>query len=552
MGPLVGERAPPEARVVLADLRRARRAHHPRHRHDLAYRAYATAIALTLIGVPLAPAGRRVLSGSLAFHVAQPRVDEALGFGLTGVLLLVLLAALRFSTWQGPVVLSAAMVAWVATLPLPRRDLLWRRLGAALLGAAGLGALLGAALTLLLAAFSRAAPLHLLAGSLAGTATLAVLATALGVLVERSRRLARAVVSASPAVAVAALACLAGCGAALFGDAPPGSLRVLLLWSGPWGWAAQPMAAAARAGAPAWPVGLGVLGAATAAAVAAAFGLVGSIPTRELRMRAGALGGARSGLFLHDLRAVHRAAAAARPSLRRRTTSLPLRGRRLGLVVWRDAVGLVRAPVQVASAAFFVALAVVAVTAGPLGSGPSGLVVLAVLLAYGAASRLVEPVRLEADEPTLASRLLMSRRTLALAHLVAPSVVLFLLGSVAAGIAASLPGFSASGLAALVGLSAVAWPLVVLGALIAAHKGPTPYASALTVGQDFGVLVLVAWAVAGPLFALLALAPSIGSVLAHRATLAGALAAQLVVGAVAFVVGVGWLRHRVRRAGGEA
>lgn len=551
MGPLVSELAPPPARVVLADLRRARGARRPRRRRDLAYRLYATAIALTFVGIPLGPAVRRVLSGSLAVHVAAVRVDGALGFGLTGVLLLVALGALRFSTWQGPVVLSAAMVTWVAALPLPRRDLLGRRLRAALLAAVVLGALLGAATALVLAAFSRAAPAHLLAGSVAGGSLLAVLLAALGVVVERSRRLARAVVSASPAAAAAAIACLAGCGLALSGDAWPRWAGTAVLWSGPWGWAAQPMAAAAGVSAPAWPIALGVLGAATAAAVVAAFGLVASIPSHELRVRSGALGGARSGLFFYDLRAIHRAAASARLRLRRRATSLPVRGRRIGLVVWRDAVGLLRAPAKVASAAFLVGVALLAVVAGPLGSGPTGLVILAVLAAYAAATRLIEPVRLEADEPGLGSRLLISRRSLALAHLLAPSLVLFLLGTAGTGVAAGLSVTSAGDLLGLVVLSALTWPLVVLGAMIAAFKGPAPYGTAM-LAQEFGVVVLLAWAIAGPLFVLVALVPSMGSVLAHGASLRTVVPAQLAVAMVAFAVGTAWLHARVRRASGEA
>lgn len=544
--------APPSARAVLGELRRSRARRHPGRHRDLAYRCYATVITLTLVGVPLGVTGRRVLSGSLAFHLAAPTVAPALGFGLAGVLLLVSLGALRYSTWQGPVVLSAAMVTWVASLPLSRRALLGGRLVGALLAATGLGVLLAGACTLGLAAFTRASPTDLLAGALEGVPLLCILLTALGVPVERASRLGRAVLTSTPIVATLGLACFAASGAVLSGHLLPAWLSTLVLWSGPWGWAAQPMAAAAGVGAPLWPVAVGLLAAATAGAVATGARVVGSIPTRELRVRAGAFGGARSGLGLHDLRAVHVAAAAARPARRRRARSLPVRGRRVGLVVWRDAVGLVRAPARVASAALFVALALVAVVAGPLRGGPSGLVVLAVLSAYWSATRLVEAARLEADEPGLANRLVMDPRAVALSHVVVASLALFVLGAAGAGIAGLVQVVAGSQLVALVGASAVTWPLLVLGALIAAHKGPVPYATAMLAGQEFGVVVLMAWAVAGPLFVLLALSPAVVSVLRHDAAPGSVLVPQLYVAVLAFLLGTVWLRRRVQRAGDQA
>lgn len=223
-----------------------------------------------------------------------------------------------------------------------------------------------------------------------------------------------------------------------------------------------------------------------------------------------------------------------------------MRGHRLGLVLWRDAVGLVRAPAEVSSAAF---LAVVAVVAGPLDGGPRGLVVLAVLAAYGAATRLVESARREADEPGLASSVLMDRRSLARAHVAVPSLALFLLGAAAAGAAAGLFGISAADLATLVGLSALCWPLVVLGALVAAYKGPTPYATAMLAGQEMGALVLASWAIGGLAFVLVALVPCIEPVLAHDATRRGVVSSELVVGALSYAIGSAWLGRRVRRAG---
>ncbi|MFE1408993.1 hypothetical protein ACFW5D_36750 [Streptomyces sp. NPDC058770] len=73
-------------------------------------------------------------------------------------------------------------------------------------------------------------------------------------------------------------------------------LEAVELWSGPWGWAAQPVLAAAGRDVPLWPTAL-VLLAATAAALAYAGKTVAELPTAVLRSRARASSGVLAGIM---------------------------------------------------------------------------------------------------------------------------------------------------------------------------------------------------------------------------------------------------------------
>ncbi|MBZ4322529.1 hypothetical protein JNW98_24695, partial [Streptomyces sp. SCA2-4] len=118
------------------------------------------------------------------------------------------------------------------------------------------------------------------AGAWAGTAV-ALTAAGCGALVERyggrgrRRRLPRALgaVAASAVLAGLTLSAVVTAG----GTVPAWAGRALL-WSGPWGWPAQPLVAAVHGTAPGWPAALALSVASTTAALVAGVRAVPGIP----------------------------------------------------------------------------------------------------------------------------------------------------------------------------------------------------------------------------------------------------------------------------------
>ena len=219
--------------------------------------------------------------------------DGGLARVATVALLLGLLAALRYATWQGPVVFSAPDVQFLSARR-PRAELVRIRLARGLLFGAGVGAALGLVAFVLLEAELGVAAWPLLAAALLGPMALGVLAAALGWLVESSSATARAVLRASPVVlAVAAVAWLGGATAATVDP-----------WSGPWGWAVGPLVAAAGGHEPGWPVQAVLLAVIVLAAVLAAWLRAGRITTEELERRAGTRAGLGASLLMGDPRGV--------------------------------------------------------------------------------------------------------------------------------------------------------------------------------------------------------------------------------------------------------
>jgi hypothetical protein len=445
-------------------------------------------------------------------------------------LLFGLVALLRYTTWQGPVVLRAPDVPFLLAAPLDRAALVRRRLLRAAVLALAAGAVLGLGGFVLLELQLRVAAGPLLAAATLVGALLGALAAALGWLVECSARRATAVLRLSPAVL------LLGAAAAL---ALP---RALLEWSGPWGWALAPVVAAAGGRAPAWPVQLGVLLAVTTAAVVAAWRGAGGAPTEELARRAGTRAGLGADLYVGDLRgAVLRRASAGGllgvPRLR-----LPPPRRRWLALPWRGALSLLRAPGRVAWAALAGGGAVLGVAAAPQ---RRVLVAVAALAAYLAAARLVEPVRLEVDQPDAHQQLTWRYGELLLWHCLLPGAVLAgvgLLALTAARLAGLFP--AAWFWPALVGCLPVAALLVLLAAGVGARGRAPVYLLAL---GDYGALALVVWFLLGPLLAETVLLWS--AAVLRRGVAAGTAPAAAVGGAAVVVllaagVAGAWLRAR--------
>ena len=210
----------------------------------------------------------------------------------TVALLLGLLAALRYATWQGPVVFSAPEVHFLLGAPLPRAELVRVRLARGLLIGAGVGGALGLGAFVLLEAELGVAAWPLLAAAVLGPATLGLLAAALGWLVESSPTMARVVLRASPLVLVVAAA--GWLGGAVAAKVDPRS--------GPWGWTVGPLVAAAGGHDPGWPVQAALLVVLTLATVVAAWLGAGSVSLEELERRAGTRVGLDASIFMADPR----------------------------------------------------------------------------------------------------------------------------------------------------------------------------------------------------------------------------------------------------------
>ncbi|HWC40434.1 MAG TPA: hypothetical protein VHK02_00425 [Actinomycetota bacterium] len=458
----------------------------------------------------------------------------------TVALLLALLATLRFATWQGPVVFTAAEVQWLLSSPLPRAELVRARLGRGLLAGAAAGAALGLAAFVLLEAELAVPAWPLLAAALGGLAAFGVLAAALGWLVESSPGTARAVLLASPLVLAAAAA--AWLGGAVAAGADP--------WSGPWGWAAGPLVAAAGGRDPGWPLQAALLAAVTLAAVVAAWRTAARVTLEELERRAGTRAGLGASLFMADARG----AALLRHQAVRGLVGV----RRLGLrhprrrwlaLPWRDALSLLRAPGRVGWALVLCGSGALAVALVP---GRRLLAAGAVVAAYLGAARLVEPLRGEADQPDASRQLPWRWGDLVLLHTVTPILVLAGIGlavAVALALAGLLPA-AALGMAAAACLPVAA--ALVWSAAIAGQRGRLgidQFLTASAMGELAGPLYLLRWFATGPLVALasllvpvLVLQGAAGSPSPRAQAAAVPNAASLL--AIALAVQGGWLRSR--------
>ena len=524
--------------ATLQFLRRRRRAHRsPQQRSDRFTGLYTVGLYTAI----LAWAGFQALrqgpsrGGSAAWLAGQGGLARL----ATVALLLGLLAALRYATWQGPVVFTAPEVHFLLGSPLPRAELVRGRLRRGLLAGAGIGVVLGLAAFVLLEAELAVPAWPLLAAAVGGAALFGALAAALGWLVESSAASARVVLLASPLVLAAAAAVWLG-GAAAAGAGP---------WSGPWGWASGPLVAAAGGRDPGWAVQAALLAVLTAAAVAAAWRTAARVTLEELERRAGTRAGVGASIFMADPRGavlLRHQAVRGLVGVRRLRLRHP-RSRWLALP-WRDAVGLLRAPGRVGWAAVLCGSGALAVAAQP---GRRLLAAGAVVVAYLGAAQLVEPLRGEADQPDASRQLPWRWGELVLLHTVTPILVLTVIGTALAAalaLAGLLPG-AAFGLA-LVGCLPVGAALV-WSAAIAGQRGRLGLDQLMTaavMGELAGPIYLLRWFATGPLVALTVL---LGPVLilqgaaglpAPRAQAAATNAAALLVAAVA--VQGAWLRSR--------
>jgi hypothetical protein len=486
---------------------------------------YYVLITLAIVG----PLVYGTASTALA-EVATPRAVATWG---PSIALLGLLAGARWGAVQGPVVFSLADVAHLLGAPLRRAELALGRLVRGLgLGAGGAAVVAGLVLIGVAGRGRGIAPLRAV-GFVAGLALLGVLGAAAASLVESSVRWDRGTRRAAwPVFGVAvALVALGANGAAG---------RRVAIWCGPGGWAVQP----AIAGAGAWPLALGMLLAVTVGTAALALARRGRCPTERYVVRAEARGGAIAALYSMDARHVRRSLTrvSAGPVAARRRGPRPPRSPRLA-VAWRDAVAALAVPHRLGEALVLAAggtLLCLLDAERPVAVG------LGAMAIYAAASRLLEPLRAETDNPPRA-RVLLRRpmgRVL-VAHALFPGAVVLaatLAATAALAVAGALPHHGAA--VALLALAAV--PSIVLCAALNSRRGGRLPASvmAATYADVSGMAggLVVAWVVAWPVLAAVLGALPVSVVVRHGIAALPQLAILLACAPVALTAALGWSR----------
>jgi hypothetical protein len=505
------------------------------------------------------------------------RVLHALPAGLAALALLVLLLLVRDALWRGPVTVPGATVDWLLGTPVDRRRLLRPRFRLSAAGAVAAGAAVGivpaAALVALgLGGRDGGDVLRLTGTGMLSAALLFAAGTGLAGLIERNPVSWPWVRRATPVV-LAAAAVLAGIAAWAAAGTLPAVVHTVLLWSGPWGWAAQGVTAQAghgllagqslvvvgpgqhlrpggiplgtalaTTGAPWWPLATALLAVVALAALAAGQRAAAGVPAAALRARARTLGAMSTAALSMNTRgvAVAYGAAASRP--RRARFHLPPPRRRQLVLPWRDLLALARAPARLAAAVLLAWLAVGLIAAASHGRSVSLLPVgCALILGYLAAAWLCEGARLDADDPRRSAQLPFRFGSLAWWHAVVPVLVLL--------VAAGLPVAAAclaTGDPRPLALLAVTVPVLVAGALVNVFRPPlTPdmFVGAETPVGNTAVINIVFWYAWGTLLAVVPMTVLLSGAIGSPGP--GSLARAVVIGAL-LAAGLG--SYAVRRA----
>jgi Family of unknown function (DUF6297) len=443
-------------------------------------------------------------------HPPPPMADtqdllRATPAGLCALALLLLALLLWDARWRGPVNVSPPTADWLLGTPVDRGRLLRPRYRQSAVTNTLVGAVAGLVpAALLLAAGLGGATLRhsvALAGlAMLSTGLLAGLGTGAAAWTE-AHSATRVIATARSAAGLlfAALAVVAAVAAAT--TALPATVATVLLWSGPWGWAAQGPVALAGGSAPFWPAATAALAVVAAVALAAGDRVAASVPAAALRQHAHTLGHMSAAMLNMDARritttyrdatgAYGRARFGIRPPLHRQL-----------VLLWRDLTALVRSPARLA---WSVLLALAAVGLGALAvrSPHTDLLTMtaALVAGYLAAAGLCEGARLDGDDPRRSSQLPFRYDTLAWWHAVVPGLVLVVVAGVPAAVLAA-----ATDHGALIPLTVVTIPVLVGGALVNSFRGElegemfegfdTP------LGNSSGVTITL-WYLTGPLLAI--------------------------------------------------
>jgi hypothetical protein len=236
--------------------------------------------------------------------------------------------------------------------------------------------------------------------------------------------------------------------------------------------------------------------------------------------------------------------AAAGPVAARAARRIPQpRSPRLS-VAWRDAVAVLNAPGRLGAALL---LATAGATVCLVNADRPAAVAGGALAIYAGASRLLEPLRAETDQPSRARVLLRAPMGRVLTqHAVVPGAVVF------AGALAAVAGCAAVGVlprdgGAIALLLVAATPAVTLCAALSSRRGGQLPASvmAVTYGDATGTtgLLIVAWIIAFPVLGV-ALGALPESLVAHDGAAGLPQLLALLLGATAVLAAsLGWERY---------
>jgi hypothetical protein len=541
---------------TFALLRELRRGRARQQAASIAFWIYLALFIVAVWGGSLIVAAYRALRHPPAPTSESLRVLHAAPAGLTALALLVLLLLVRDALWRGPVTVPGATVDWLLGTPVDRRRLLRPRFrlsaaGAVLAGAA-VGIVPAAALVALgLGGRTGGDVLRLTGTGVLSAALLFAAGTGLAGLIERHQASWPWVRRATPVV-LAAAALLAGLAAwAAFGTLPS-VVSTVLLWSGPWGWAAQgPVAMAghgdllpAASAAPWWPLATALLAAAALVALGAGQRAAAGVPAAALRARARTLGAMSAAALSMNTRGVATAYGAAGGQPRRAWLRLPPPRWRSLVLLWRDLLALARAPARLTGAVLLAWLAVGLLAAASHGRSVSLLPVgCALILGYLAAAWLCEGARLDADDPRRSAQLPFRFESLAWRHAAVPVLVLLT--------AAGLPVVAAclaTGDPRPLALLAVSVPVLVAGALVNVFRpplSPDMFVGAETPVGNTAIFNIIFWYAWGPLLAVVPMTVLLSN--AIRSPGPGSLARAVVIGAL-LAAGLGiYAGRRARR-----
>jgi hypothetical protein len=420
---------------------------HRRPFRPSAYQVYATLLGAAIVGVFVRGAIASLIAGGIGVH----------GLLVLGpaVLLLIVLAAARFGSWQGPVSFSAADLGLVLMAPIATSDLVRPKLEHSLLVGAVVGAAVGGLAILVVAGGPAGLGVARSIGAVLGLAILSSACVAVSWLVQSSRSLTARIRRLSPAALLVAGGLVA---------VSATMSRSIGVWSGPWGWAIAPLAGTAG-----WPLALGLLLVISGAVVAWAFMRAGASSIEMFAVRAGTRSALTASAWTLNYRVAAQSYRAAQPQGRgsRIRISPPVRPRRA--IVWRDTLGLLRDRSRVGWAALLGAGAVVEAVTHPGHVLPAGLAAAGL---YFAASLLCEPLRVDIDDPDRSATLLpWTFARVLLAHCALPALTLF---GITAGTVLASAAFGVAGAGALILIPTLGIPVVavaVLAAALAARRG---------------------------------------------------------------------------------
>lgn len=458
------------------------RVRHARSHRPSAYQLYVVLIAGAIIG-PL-------VWGSISKFITPTLAPAWIGVWGPVVLLILLLGALRFGCWQGPVVFSSADVTFLMGAPIALVDLVRGRLLHALLGGAILGAFFAAVLVIGLAsgpAHVSAARMLLSSVGLIAFGTLSVAGSWMMQTSRKSWRVRRPLTLATLALAAALIACA---------HASP-LARAIALWSGPWGWALTPLGA--HSAMLLGPVLLVLL---SLAASALALTRCTDASPEQFLIRAETRAGMAASIGTLDLRTTSLILKDAGQSEQRTLRRLRRPGRPGLVIAWRDSLALLRNPASVAWAA---ALSISATWESVTHLGDAPAMGLSVLLGYLAASRLLEPLRGEVDYPDK-SQLLLKRPfgEVLLAHCALPTAILSVFCSLTL-LVAVLAGVTDVAMLALIPIVLIPTvaAVVLCVALSARRSGQIPLDVLAMATADPSGIQIVLWLAAWPILTLL-------------------------------------------------